>query len=174
MSWNPLAQPVDYILLSGQRSPGIAEVTGASSPRRYDERRGYGLSGATVVFKGIGLTRCTVKLRLYTEQHWADWEAWKPLIDRPPLGSRPKALDIWHPFLEALEVKSVVVEDVSQPEQTDDGEWTIEIKFVQYRKPTLALAKPEGSTAAPVDPVDQKIENLHNQNADLARQLEEP
>lgn len=170
MSWDPITKPVDYILLSGKRSPGLAEVTGATSPRRYDERRGYGLSGATVVFRGIGLTRFTVKLRLYTEIDWADWDAWKPLIDRPPVGTRPRSLDIWHPHLEALEVKSCVVEDVAQPEQTADGEWTIELKFIQYRRPVLALAKPEGSKAAPVDPVDQRIEQLTKQFQDLAAQ----
>lgn len=170
MSWNPIDDPCDYITLSGQRSPGIAEVRGANSPRRYDERKGYGLSGATVVFRGIGLTRFTVELRLSTEQHWADWYAWKPMVDRPPAGTRPKALDIWHPFLEDLEVKSCVVEDVSQPSQVEDGVWAIEIKFIQFRRPVLSLSKPEASKAAPVDPVDQRIEALTKQFQDLAAQ----
>lgn len=170
MTWNPLDQPVDHILLSGKRSPGIADVRGATSPRRYDERRGYGLSGATVVFRGIGLTRFTVELRLSTVQHWADWEAWKPLVDRPPLGTRPKALDVWHPYLEGLDVKSCVVEDVSQPTQVEDGVWAVEIKFIQFRRPVLSLSKPEGSKAAPVDPVDQRIEALTKQFQELAAQ----
>lgn len=168
MVWDPLTQPIDYILLAGKKSPGLATVTLADSPRRWDERNGYGLSGATVVYRGAGLSHFSVTLRLFTVQDWADWRAWKSLTDKPPLGKRPRSLDIWHPLLEDLEIKSAVVENVLQPDQTGDGEWTIEIKFIQFRQPKFALAKPEGSTATPVDPVEQEIGQLTSQFQTLA------
>lgn len=174
MTWDPITQPVDYIDLGGQRSPGLAEVVGASSPRKWDERRGYGLSGAIVVFRGIGLARFSVKLRFYTPEDWAGWYAWKPVVDRPPLGTRPRALDIWHPLLEAQQITKVVVEDVGQPEQTDDGEWTVEIKFIEYRRPKIALAKPEGSQATPADPMEAEILRLNELVLDLKHQLAGP
>lgn len=160
----------DYILLSGKRSPGLAEIVGAGTPRNWDKRKGYGLMGATTVFHGMDLAEFSVKLRLYTRQDFADWAAWKPLVDKPPVGTLPRSLDITHPLLEQLDIKSVVVQDVSQPEQTDDGEWTIEIKLLQWRQPVVRLAKPEGSTAAPVDPVEQEIGGLLDQANDLAAQ----
>jgi hypothetical protein len=161
MAWNPLDQPVDFIKLAGDRSPGIADVAGAGSPRKWDEAQGYGLSGSTLRFTGLGLAKFDVKLRLYTRAHWAAWHAWKRHVQKPPLGKRPRALDIWHPCLEDLEIKSVVVEDVLQPELTDDrGEWTIAIKFIQFRLPKLTLAKPEASKAQPLDAADQTIGNL--------------
>lgn len=171
MSWDPITSPVDHIELAGKRSPGLCEVIGAGSPRKWDERRGYALSGATVVFRGIGLARFTVRLRFYTPEDWAAWYAWKPLVDKPPLGKRPSALDIWHPLLEAQAIKKVVVEDVGQPDQTEDGEWTVEIKFIEFRRPQIALAKPEGSKATPADPVEREIERVDAENKTLAQQL---
>lgn len=168
MAWNPLVAPVDYIKLSGERSPGLAEVYGGSSPRKWDERGGYGLSGSTLVFRGVGLAKFSVRLKLYTEEDWAAWTAWKALVDKPPLGTRARAQDIWHPLLEQIGVTSAVVEEVSQPEQGEAGEWVITIKFIEYRRPKVALAKPEGAKATPADPVDQVIERLANQVQELA------
>ena len=45
----------DYIVLAGQRSPGLAVVRGSDSPRKWDVRNGYGFSGATIVYTGLGL-----------------------------------------------------------------------------------------------------------------------
>jgi hypothetical protein len=169
MAWNPLDQPVDYIKLGGQRSPGLAEVLGATSPRKWDERGGYGLSGSTLIFRGVGLAKFTVKLKLYTIEDWAAWDAWKPLVAKPPLGTRARAQDIWHPLLEQVDVKAAVVEEVSQPEQTNDGEWTIAIKFIEFRKPKVALAKPDAAKATPADPIEtQVIQPLLNQFNALA------
>lgn len=171
MAWNPLEQPVDYIKLGGVRSPGLAEVLGATSPRKWEERGGYGLSGSTVVFRGVGLCKFTVKLKLYTEEDWTAWNAWRPIVAKPPFGTRAKALDIWHPLLEQLEVKAAVVEEVSQPEQTDNGEWTITLKFIEFRRPKVALAKPEGAKATPADPIETAIiQPLVNQLNALANE----
>lgn len=169
MSWDPITTPVDHILLAGQASPGLAEIVGAGSPRKWEERAGYGLSGARNIFRGVGCAKFSVKLRLYSAQDWANWYAWKPLVDKPPLGSRAKALDIWHPYLEALDIKSVGVEDVSQPEQTDNGEFTITIKFVEFRQLKAALSKPEASKATPADPIDTLTKQLSSQVQELAQ-----
>lgn len=157
MTWNPLDEPCDYILLSKTKSPGLADVTGAGSPRKWDEMGGYGLSGATLKFTGVGLAKFTVTLRLYTAQDWEDWMAWRPLVAKPPLGQLPKAQDILHPFLMLLGIRAVVVEDEPQPEQTEDGVWSIPIKFIQYRKPKFQLVKPDGSDATTTDPHETAI-----------------
>jgi hypothetical protein len=152
--WNPLADPIDFFTLSGLRSPGVAELSGATSPRKWEERGGYGLSGATVVFRGVGLCYFTFRLKLYTETDWDDWLSWKSLVNRPPFGTRPKAHDIWHPFLDQLGVTAAVVEEVTQPEQGESGEWTVSIKFIEFRKPVVALAKPVAAKATTADPVE--------------------
>lgn len=149
MTFSPLTNPVDYIELAGQRSPGIATVSGASSPRRWDERKGFAMSGARVVFRGIGLAHFTVTLRLVSAQDWDDWEAWRPLVQRPPVGVYARAQDIQHPILADLDITSAVVEDVSQPSQVEDGVWDIEIKFIEYRRPMPALSSIDGTDDQP-------------------------
>ena len=157
----------DFILLGGVKSPGLCDVSGASSPRKWEQRPGYGLSGATTVYLGNALSEFSIKFRLYGEPHTAigpdpDWQQWNVFRDavlmKPPAGNRPQALVIWHPQLEALKIKSVGVVDVGQAYQDDKGEWTIEVKFIEFRRPRITLAKPESAKATPTDPYDRIIE----------------
>lgn len=162
MTWNPIDEPCDYILLAGIKSPGLADVVGASDIRGWDVRKGMGISGAFSVFTGQDLSRFSVRLRLYTDTDWAAWYAWKPIVDKLPTrrgggGKDSGVLDIWHPVLEGLDIKAVGAAEVMQPEQTDDGVWTVEIKFIEFRYPKLTLAKPEAAAATPVDPVEEQI-----------------
>lgn len=168
MTWDPIRFPCDYIILADQRSPGLAEVVGAGSPRQWDERQGYGTTGARSIFKYKKLVRFSVKIKLYTAGDFALWDEWKESVLKIPKRGKGQ-LDIWHPLLEELDIKSVGVEDVSQAEQTDDGEWTYTIKFLEHRDPKLTLVKPEGSAATPVDPVDKYIEELTKQVQELAK-----
>ena len=88
MTFNPLDDPIDFIELEGRRSPGLAVVTNSTSPRRWDERRGYALSGARVVFRGLGLARPIVTLRLLSTDDWDDWHGWRSLVKQPAPGRR--------------------------------------------------------------------------------------
>ncbi len=145
-AWDPIAQPIDYVLVAGQRTPGLCDVQNAGSPRQWDERRGYGLSGASLVFRGIGLASFTLRIRLYSEQDWTDWHAFAPVVQRPPTGERATALDVVHPILEEVGIRSAVVEDLLAPAQGEDGEWTIEIRMKEFRgRPEVTVAPVEGS-----------------------------
>ena len=155
--WNPLDNSLDKATIGGRLTPGICEIVGANSPRAWDERAGYGLSGAIVVFHGVKLSHFTIKFQLYTTQDWNDWHAFKPIVDKPPIGTWQGPLDCAHPLLADLGIRSIVIEDVLVPEQSDDGVWTIELKVIEFRGPKGALAKPEGSAATPVDPKEQEI-----------------
>ena len=170
MSFEPLTTPIDHILLSGERSPGIASVTGADSERELQERRGYGLGGAFVVYKGIKLIEPKVTLKLVTVDDWNDWHEWRPVLSRPPTGRRPQALDIWHPILEDQGVTSVLVKKVGQPVPSDDGSWTITIDFKEYRRPQRALATADGSSTERLTPGELAILAQQNQNENLTRQ----
>lgn len=168
MTWDPITSPVDYVLLNEKKTPGIAEVIGAGSPRKLKKLEGYALSGGFVLFRGNQLAEFSVDLRLYSAQDWADWYAFKPLVDKVPVGERAKALSIWHPHLEDLGISAVLVSDVLQPKQTGNGEWTITIKFCEWRAPKRTLGKPDAAKQAPIDPIDEKIKALTNQFEALA------
>jgi hypothetical protein len=157
---NPLDTPVDKARLGGLLTPGYCEVVGASSPRNYEEMGGGGWSGALVIFKGLEPSHFSLRLYLYDSRDWDDWYKFAPLVHKPPLGKRPAALDIVHPFTAALGIAAVVVEDVRAPDQVDHGVWMIELMLIESRKLKPGSAAVEGSDATPVDPREEKIKKL--------------
>jgi len=161
---------VDKINVAGQLSPGACEISRGVSPNKWDERLGYGLSGSTLVFRGTGLATFTVKIKLWTDEHLAEWEVWRELVGRPPAKRYPKALKVWHPILEDLGVSAAIVEKRGQLTKTDTGGWEVEIYFKEYRRPKIALATPAGvKDEKPVDPYDQKIADLSGQLSELMK-----
>jgi hypothetical protein len=170
--WNPIERPIDKVWFGGMWTPGIADVSGASAPRKWEELGGYGLSGAMLIYRGWGLSHFSVKLRLYSTEDWKDWHAFKQLVARPPRGKRPTSIEVAHPLLEDLQIRAVVVEDVLVADQTGDGEWTIELKLIAFRMPKYSLARPDGTASeTPLDEADLAILANSKQIADLARAL---
>jgi hypothetical protein len=154
---NPDTYPINFVILGEPpiASPGPAEVIGAGSPRKWQERAGYGWGGAWLWFTGRQLSEFSIRLTLATDEQWDAYETggWKAMTDPPPYGTRAGWLPIYHPFLEANGVDKCVILDRGQPTQTDSGLWTIEIKCKQWNKPRLQLAKPATSKAnEPQDP----------------------
>lgn len=176
MTWNPITAPVDYIVLAGSRSPGIAEIEGAESLRAFVVRQPPFSTGALIVHKRRELAEFTVRIRLYTLEDHAAWNAWRPIVDTAPDAFKSaKGLDIQHPLLDPLGITAVVVKSVGQLMQTADGEWTVAIKFLEWRGlPKPSLAKVEGSKAEPVDPVEETILNNSAKIDRLARDLAGP
>lgn len=161
MTWNPLDNdPGDKVLIGGRRTPGLAEIVGASSPRKWEESAGPGWSGGILLFRGIALSHFSVRCTLYTSEDWADWHKFRPLVMRPPIGRMPRALDIAHAVLADLGIFACQIEDVRAPEQVDHGVWMIELMLIEYRKLKAGTGTIDGAEATPVDPWDQVIERL--------------
>lgn len=168
--WDPIRQPVDYLTLSGVKSPGICEILGASSPRTWDEQSGPGWSGGLLVYQGIKLCHFTALFHMYELDHWEQWRKFRPLVMRPPLGSKPTTHPIWHPLLTEVGIHGAVVEDVRAPQQVADGEWVVDVAFIEWRFPKQgAPIKPEGAAAEPVDPNEALIERLTGIRDELGR-----
>lgn len=175
MSFDPITSPVDHVVINGQRSPGVAVVEGAGSPRQWDERRGYGTSGAISVYRGAKLAKFTVKFTLTTAAEFAAWAEFAPLLARPVSRARPRALTISHPILEDLGISQCAVEDLRQPTPGDTGDWTYEVAFIQFRRPAPALARPDGAEDGPQidDPLDRQIAENTRIIQSLARDLDQ-
>jgi hypothetical protein len=174
----------DYIILDGVKSPGRATISGAGKPREWDIRKGYGYSGATVTFTGEGLSKFEVLIELWLPKHFAEWNRFsKHVLSKSPrrgVSGKSPSLKIEHPVLEMdpLKITDVVIEDVSQFEQDDEGMWSCKIKFIQYRAPLPALASagaPTPSVSATIprtaeDAVEIEISRLTSQFNNLAGQ----
>lgn len=137
----------DFVILGGGRTPGIATVE-VERPQGWDERQGYGLSGAYAIPTGAPLTRPIVRVKLWTGAQYALWKTFAATyLARAAVvvpGTRTtKALAIVHPILNdpPFLIQAVVVENVKAIPQTDDGIWEYEIHLLEYRAPQPALGK---------------------------------
>jgi hypothetical protein len=193
VSWDPISNPQDHVTLGGRRSPGIATLVGWSDRRRWDERQGYGLSGATLIYQGRPLCRGKIRFLLTTPEQFAEWGEFQKafavpapvrrttafeaassdtIVQRRP---RPQILDIVHPQLADLGVTRVVLEERPQMDQDDTGAWTVEISLIEHRPPVRSVDRPTSSTvAAPVLTARQQhIAALTSQGAALASGVNE-
>lgn len=168
-AWNPFEQPIDYALVAGRRTPGLCDIEGAGSPRQWDERRGYGVSGATLVYRGLKLSTFTMRLRLYGEGDFRAWHEFEPTVARAPTGERAQALDIVHPLLEEVGIRSAVVEDVLAPQQTADGEWTVEIRWKEFRQPRVTATPVQSSSTSTIVEGNAALAREHRIDAQIAR-----
>jgi hypothetical protein len=177
-NWNPYRDPVNTFHIGNplQPSPGIATVIGAGSPRSWDERKGYGLIGATLWYTGRKLSKFKVRIELRTEADWDAWVEWRKLLKAPSYGRRAGWLPCYHPLLAPLEIDRVVVLDRPQENQDDEGVWTCEVEFQVYRRPRLSLAKPTSPNGAgkQMDEKDWDIAAVQSQIAAERAGLPDP
>ncbi len=133
-----------YIVLGPLRSPGVATVRGLNSPRNWTKQQGFGYTGASLIFAGKDLAEFEVDIDLWEASQFVAWNAFAKILMPPLPGPAGLALGIKHPIVNGPpnNVHAVVVKDVSQPVQSDTGLWTYTIKFLEYRKPLIALARP--------------------------------
>ena len=189
MVFDPLRDPDDTVSLGGRDVPGIVKIVGLSAPRDFDERRGFGMAGARLVYRGQKLSRFSLNVSLYTQEHWDDWRDFSDIVRRPPppdraslagatsipalqraVRGRANPLRIRHPLLEEYRVSQVVVEDVTAPVEDETGVWSIEIKLIQYEQPRRVLASISGRPQETRTPSrqDQQIAALTAQLDQLA------
>lgn len=195
MAWSPFLTPIDYINLSGQRSPGIAKITAPPSTLfKWEEKTGRGASGSHLVYTGQGVAEIEVTLELYDEADFDHWDEWKVLVDKTPAtkstssssggGSgiltpektttvtTSKALDIWHPILADRGITSVVVAEVTPPIPSDEtGVWAAKIKFKQYTPPAPSYSRTEGSDAKAGQPAQPEDDPVDREIRALTQQL---
>lgn len=158
----------DTALLANVANPGQIVVTGASSPRKWDEAAGTGTSGASLRWTGDGLAEFDAIVQVWTPEQFDEWDqTWGPLCARTEPGQKPKAYDWRHPATDELKIRSVVVLDLTQWEQVEDGLWQRTVKLKQFRAPKAALGKPVGAetgdtkkTPSPKDELDAANEVL--------------
>lgn len=149
----------EYVMIGGDASPGKATVRGLNSPRGWDERKGYALSGATLVPTGDELSKFEILFELWDETQMALWNSYASKyfarsVKLVPGTLKPKALGIEHPALTAPphHITEVVVLDVIGPETDDTGGVSWVVKFEEYRKPKPALSPPDASIPAAQKP----------------------
>lgn len=143
-----------YIVLGPYRSPGVATVKGATSPRTWNTPQGFGVDGSTATFIGTKLAKFDVEIKLWLPEQFIAWDLFAALALAKPASFGPGtaktpvaalgAMGVQHPLINGppLNIKEVVVEDVTQFDQSDTGLWTCTIKLLEYKKPIPRFARP--------------------------------
>lgn len=175
-AYNPLKRPIDVVTIArrgepAQATPGLARIYDADQNLAWDQQQGYGASGAVVIYRGTKLVTFGLEIRLWLDAHWAAWETFRPLVQRPPFGKRPSPLTVSHPWLAMQGVAQAVVTKCGQPGLDDTMLGTVKIEFLEYRVPRIALAKPQSDPAQPLDPWEAEIKRNGQTLDDMAQQL---
>ena len=159
------------ILLKGVLSPGQVTISGHDRITKWDVKDGPSLNGATTTLKGtppIEFT-CSFYLLRDASQGIDDFETWPDflkLINSTLTGTKPTALDIYHPALAANDIKSVVKATVGGEIYDGKGGMTVAVKFQEYRPPKKQGGTPLGSKKQGPDPnaaAQAEIERLTKQ-----------
>jgi hypothetical protein len=172
-----IANPQNFALVGGKRTPGpVCELTGAALKRQWDKQKPSGSSGGRLVFKGRDFSEFTMRLMLLTSDDFAAWDVFKQILEQPPrldaAGRRVlSGLDFAHPQTEDVGIRAVVLGERPQLVQGNTGDYTVDIKFIEYRDPEPVHARARGSRNSD-DPVDREIDALRRQGDALATQIE--
>jgi hypothetical protein len=185
----------DTFTIGTDNCPGIARLVSGNSPRGWDERQAYAMTGATLVPTGDHLGQHVFRVRIWCEtddagspsgQQWTAWQAFASKylaksVRFVPGTVTPRALAIYHPVLSAppLLVTEVVVDDCTAMIQPEDEDYfECEVHFREYRAPVLALGKPDAAippaqeaTPTAEDAADAEMAQKTAQLVGLAGQL---
>lgn len=150
---DPVAFPslYDTFLLAGEFSPGRCRFNFPTRVEGWDNQQPKGSRGGESVHNATPLIDFDVEIYIWRDRgkgvdHFARWEAWAPLLGTPVAKNAQKALDIYHPQLDGLNVTSVVVKTWTQPQPDGKGGATVKIKFAEYAPhKEAANGKPNGS-----------------------------
>jgi hypothetical protein len=168
---------LDLFIVNGMTHAGKAEIVGLETPRKVDERDGYGITGATTVFNGIKLARWGVLFSIWDAFDFDESRPFFEMLKTPPLTLPPLALGVYHPLLAEEGISAALVLNGGGWSQDDYGLFTRTVKFVQYRQPLPALASPQAAiptapvAAVPTNPTQAAAVVVMADNARLRARL---
>ena len=136
----------DKIVLAGVKSPGKCDISGAKRSEKWDVKEGDGQDGASTTRKGKEPSKFSVSFELYYDpfqgvDEYAEWTEFLKVLRRPVAGKDAVALEIYHPDLAELDIKSVVVTSIGGKKHSGKGSATVTVEFLEYSPPKPKPAK---------------------------------
>jgi len=151
MSFDPTdpdqAEAANIFRVAGIAIPGdLRFLTPAGTPRKWDVRKGVGLSGSVVVFVGLDVAKFKTRHIMSTSEHWTLWPTVAPIVEPPAQGVKPPILVVDHPLLHFSKITKAVIEDVVMPTPDEEAQfWHIDISWIGYRKPLPQIGTGTGA-----------------------------
>lgn len=143
----------DRIQIAGVDFKGKVEVSGEGLKKKNDHRSSRGRNGGRSVATGNDLVTFKVLLGCFEESHFLQLDAiLQRLTNRQPSRQDSHAFEIFYPSLEQMEIRLVLVDEISLMEPTGPGGlFTQEIKFKEFR-PAPPRQRTQPVTRAPTTP----------------------
>lgn len=133
----------DQFYLNDVTLPGAAQIkVTKGAARKLDTRSAAGSDGWRLVDKGAQPVEFTVTLTLWDADHWDTWDEYSSaLTERLGAGRERRAIDVSrNPVLRALAVDEAYLTEVGGLDIKSDGRAEVELKFVQYKRPSRRAA----------------------------------
>ena len=145
---DPFDNPFDTVVIGGEYMPGLASVGKPKRTFKWDKKEGPGTQGDSLTYRGSRLVDFVVDLTFWEAEQVDEWDAKSGGLEPDPKNIR--ALDIVHPTLERLKVRSIVVVEITELFHKGKGEWGVQIGVNEYKPPPKANASgtPKGSASS--------------------------
>lgn len=149
----------DSIVLAGVSSPGKVTISGHDRVYGWDVKKAPGQAGASTTRTSEDPIEFTCSFYLVQDlavdvDDFADWDDFATLITSTVAGQKPKALDIYHPDLAAVDIGSVVLKSFGGVVHDGKGGQTIAVKFLEYKPPKPSGGSPNGSSTRTKTPIE--------------------
>lgn len=146
---NPLDNPGewDVVVIAGQRSPGKCELEGFERKHDWDRKKGKGAAGETITFTQKPAAEGKLTFTFWERDHFTAWAQFRPLFLYNPTKKQPTPVDIFHPSLEDVGIKSVVCGTIGPIKHMGKQEYAVEVQLLEYNPPPpkSAVSTPNGS-----------------------------
>lgn len=133
-SINPFENPQvwDVIRVGQVVSPGLCDVGEFLRSYGYDIKKGKGMAGAKLTLTTKPPTEGSFELIIWTPAQARAWDKFLPLLDYDPSKTTAKAIDIYHPALADIGVKSIVVKDIGSWMHKGKGKYSRKLAVIEY------------------------------------------
>lgn len=146
---NPVDNPELYeaAYIGGVPTPGKVWFQGHDRPINWDVKKSKGQSGASMELNSEDPREFTMNLYLVDSTDFDAWPALRDALLSTISGSTPKALDIYHPDLVEVNIKSIVLSNLGGVAHDGKGGQTRAIKLHEYAPPKKKGGSPKGSSS---------------------------
>ena len=143
----------DYLIVAGQRAPGVVRLSGPGLKIGWDIQSPTGMAGGITRRIGEPVKEFDAEFELSDERdpitgttEFDDWDSFQTLLKSSappggfttfgvPTGPRPHPLDVVHPDLARVGITSATIGQIGMMQLDGKGGGKITVHFLEYRPP---------------------------------------
>jgi hypothetical protein len=176
---NPLVNPraFDTLTVAGVVSPGLVRVTGGERVYDLDIKKSPGSQGTTITYRGWQVSDSISLYFFFWEREQIDafFASFLPLFQIDANKTAAKAVDVFHPALNANNINSILTKKIGQLTPEDKSAWSLTIEVVEYKPAPKKNATSTPTSSSGTDPANAaaKPTALDEQDKQIAALFEQ-